>query len=72
MEIAAAVMDEDAIVQREVAKLQQREADETTRVWRAMMLAPDLETCCALLRGERVAPSRLDQTWVRRFGKRTP
>lgn len=30
---------------------------------RGVRLAPDLETCEALLRGEKVAPSRLDPLW---------
>jgi hypothetical protein len=45
---------------------------ELDRVWRAIMLARDLETCKALLRGERVPRSRLDPEWVKRFGRRTP
>jgi hypothetical protein len=37
-------------------------------IWRAMMLAPTLEVCEALLRGERVPIGRLDRDWVKRFG----
>jgi len=38
------------------------------RLWRAFMLAPSIEVCEALLRGESVPVSRLDPLWVRRFG----
>lgn len=38
------------------------------RLWRAFMLAPSIEVCEALLRGESVPVSRLDPVWVRRFG----
>ena len=41
---------------------------DTSRLWRAMMLAPSLEVCEALLRGESVPIDRLDPVWVRRFG----
>lgn len=40
------------------------------RLWRAIMLAPTLEICRALLRHEHVPISRLDPVWVRRFGLR--
>jgi hypothetical protein len=43
-------------------------AEETRRIWRAMMLAPTLEVCKALLRGEKVPTSKLDPDWVKRFG----
>lgn len=43
-------------------------AEETRRVWRAMMLAPTLEVCDALLRGEMVPVERLVPDWVKRFG----
>jgi hypothetical protein len=33
--------------------------------WWAMQLARDVDACCALLRGEPVAPSRLDPEWLR-------
>jgi hypothetical protein len=49
-----------------------RRAEEADRGWRAMMLAPTLEICRALLRGECVPVSRLDALWVRRFGLRRP
>jgi hypothetical protein len=37
-------------------------------VYRAVMLAPTLSVCEALLRGETVPLSRLDPVWVRRLG----
>lgn len=37
-------------------------------VWRAMVLAPSLEVCEALLRGEPVPLNRLDPKWVARLG----
>jgi hypothetical protein len=46
----------------------QLSAGETRRAWRAMMLAPTLEVCEALLRGEMVPIDRLDPEWVERFG----
>ena len=53
----------------EIAEYQlQRSAEETRRLWRAMMLAPTLEVCEALLRGEKVPTSKLDPEWVERFG----
>ena len=41
-----------------------------TQTWVAMMLAPSLEVCEALLRGESVPVDRLDQEWVERLGRR--
>lgn len=38
------------------------------RLWRILMLAPDLEVGEALCRGEKVPVSRLDPAWARRFG----
>ncbi|MET0564486.1 MAG: hypothetical protein ABW114_13715 [Gaiellaceae bacterium] len=46
----------------------QPSGEETRRVWSAMMIAPTLEVCDALLRGETVPIERLDPDWVRRFG----
>jgi hypothetical protein len=43
-------------------------AEETRRIWRAMMLAPTLEVCEALLRGEAVPVKRFAPDWVKRFG----
>lgn len=37
---------------------------------RAIRLAPTLEVCEALLRGERAPISRLDPEWTRRYGLR--
>ena len=64
-----------------IAKLATRTEDDGERaeldaaysrdVWRAMMLAKDLETCRALLRGETVPLERLDPEWVARFGLRS-
>lgn len=39
--------------------------------WKAIMLAPNLETCRALLNNEHVPGNRLDPLWARRFGIRT-
>jgi hypothetical protein len=61
---------DEAVVQREVARLMQRDADALDRVWRAMMLARSLEVCEALLRGESVPLEQLDPEWVARFGRR--
>jgi hypothetical protein len=33
-------------------------------IWWAMMLARDIDTCCALLQGEPVDPINLDQGWL--------
>lgn len=41
-----------------------------SRIWRAMMLAPRVEVCEALLRGESVPVASLDSEWVARFGRR--
>jgi hypothetical protein len=43
--------------------------DEARRGWQAMMLAPTLEVCRALLRGESVPLDLLDAEWVGRFGR---
>jgi hypothetical protein len=43
-------------------------AGDPARIWRAMMLAPTLEVCQALLRGESVPVEQLDVEWVSRFG----
>jgi hypothetical protein len=58
----------------ELIELEERErrlaARETAnRIWRAMMLAPSLEVCEALLRGESIPLDRLDREWSRRFGR---
>lgn len=48
--------------------VRESEDREARRVWRAMMLARDVETCRALLRGETVPLERLDPAWVKRLG----
>lgn len=35
---------------------------------KCLRLSPDLETCEALMRGERVPRSRLDPEWVKAYG----
>jgi hypothetical protein len=49
---------------------QDEEREFTQRVFVAMMLAPTIEICEALLRGERVPVDCLDPEWVQRFGWR--
>jgi hypothetical protein len=44
--------------------------EQATRGWQALMLARDIETCRALLRGESVPLDRLRPEWVARFGRR--
>jgi hypothetical protein len=41
---------------------------DTRRLWRAVVLAPSLEVCEALLRGQDVPRSQLDPLWARRLG----
>jgi hypothetical protein len=41
---------------------------DTPRIWRAMVLAPSLEVCVALLNREPVPHSRLDPAWVKALG----
>jgi hypothetical protein len=41
---------------------------DTARIWRALMLAPSLEVCVALLNREPVPASRLDPAWVKALG----
>jgi hypothetical protein len=43
---------------------------EAARIWRAIVLAPRLQACEALLRNESVPVSCLDSEWVARFGRR--
>lgn len=40
------------------------------RLWKALMLARDVETLEALLKDESVPVDRLDSEWVARFGMR--
>ena len=56
-----------------VIDLEQRARDSVERleslvVLKNVRLATKLETCEALLRGEKVHRSRLDPEWVRRYG----
>lgn len=37
-------------------------------LWRAVVLAPNIETCEALLRGQHVPRATLDPIWRKRFG----
>ena len=41
---------------------------ESLHILRALRLAPDLATCEAILRGDRVPRSRLDPEWARAYG----
>jgi hypothetical protein len=55
----------------EQARLADTAADEACRRFqRAVFLATSLDVCLALLRGESVPLDRLDQEWVRRYGRR--
>jgi hypothetical protein len=45
-------------------------AEECRRGWQAMTLAPTIEICQALLRGESVPADKLRVEWVARFGRR--
>jgi hypothetical protein len=47
-----------------------RSANETVRVWVAMMLSPAIEACAALLRGESVPVDRIDPEWMAKLGRR--
>ena len=44
--------------------------DEARRGWQAMMLAPTIAICQALLRGESVPVDELRPEWVKRLGRR--
>jgi hypothetical protein len=46
-----------------------KERREHLHMIRALRLARDLETFEALLRGEKVPPSRLDPKWVKAYGR---
>jgi len=39
-------------------------------VWRAMLIAKDVDACCALIRGEPVPPERIDWKQAGRFARR--
>ena len=60
----------DVILAYSAAMRQRREAERWRRVWRALVLAPDVEVFEALARGESVPLSRLDPEAVERFGRR--
>jgi hypothetical protein len=45
-----------------------KERRESLALIKAVRLARDLETCEAILRGERVPASRLDTAWRKRYG----
>lgn len=49
-------------------RIDPRWEQEANRLWRAMMLAPTLSICRALLRGECVPVSSLRPEWARRYG----
>lgn len=46
-----------------------KERRESLYLLRAVQLAPSLETCEALLRGEKVPKSRMDPEWVKAYGR---
>jgi hypothetical protein len=50
--------------------MERRRPNESTRYWKAMMLAPSLEVWVALLRGQKVPRKRLDPDALRRFHRR--
>jgi hypothetical protein len=52
-----------------VRLLAKAERQRLQRIWKAMMLAPTLEVCEALLRGESVPLECLDGEWEARFGR---
>lgn len=61
----------DVITPEQWQELRERYPDEYVRdVFKALALAPDLEACRALLRGESVPVSRIDRTQARRFARR--
>lgn len=47
-----------------------RQDDALHRMWRCLVLAPNLTIFKALLRGEHVPVRFLDQDWLRRFRRR--
>lgn len=51
---------------------ERRRRAQTAESWlyRAVTLAPTIDVCEALLRGEKVPVSRLDPAWARRYGLR--
>lgn len=66
-----AVAEARAIIREEEQQRARYISDDGLRqLARAVMLAPTLDVCEALLRGEIVPESRLDPAWVRRYGIR--
>jgi len=57
-------VDSDPVAQH----LESAEREWAGELWRALCLAPDLETLEALLDGESVPLTRLDPYWSKRFG----
>jgi hypothetical protein len=49
-------------------EMERRGSANAQRIWRAMMVAPTLEICMALLEGQAVPQERLDPVWLERFG----
>ena len=54
----------------EVVEYELVNEDRLNRCWQAIVLSPDLQTCRALLRGEKVPADRLDREWAQRFWRR--
>ena len=65
-----AITDAQELLQLEEQAREQQREDAIYRLGRAVMLAPNIAICEALLRGEHVPISRLDPDWVRRYGLR--
>lgn len=61
----------EALLQRIDAREEARQAATAIRGLKALMLAPDVDTCRALLRGERVPWNRLRYAQLRRYGLKT-
>lgn len=57
-----------ALVDEILDERDRRRREHANVIWRAIMLAPTVELCEALLRGETVPISMLDPVWVKRFG----
>jgi hypothetical protein len=62
--------DTDVILVFSAAMRERREAERWRRVWRALVLASDVEVFEALVHGESVPLSRLDPAAVERFARR--
>jgi hypothetical protein len=59
-------------IEREEAERGRGDRVASRRLWKALMLANDLETLDALLAGDKVPVDRLDRDWLERFGRRAP